>query len=339
MTRQIPRVIDRPAGRPLRADGPLTGRSPQVDKQPVSRSPRGDGPSTGRSPRADGPPTGRSSRVDGPSTGTSPRTDGGPSTGRSRRVEGGPATGQSPRVDSGPSTGRSRRVEGHTTGSHRAVDAAAARPDNKPPARFDSQATGSHRIVGATAPRRRIAKWPIACVALAVLIVLGVVGWNYADGVLNSRAEAQAVGCAEGDATIKVLVAPAIQQPVTVAADKWNKAKTVVAAHCIHVDVQPAKSDLVFKALSGQASMDSIGGLPAAWVPETSYWTSQLQSSKPEMISSPAQSIASAISADYPFLGLGGDDDTQKRAAQTFRQFLKDPAQQKDFTDAGIKAT
>jgi hypothetical protein len=366
MTRQIPRVIDRSTGRPARADGPLTGRSPRVDQprvdhQPPVRVPRADpppaaraarldappaAPTTGRTPRVDGPPTGRSARVDGPSTGRSPRADGGPSTGRSRRVDSGPSTGRSARVDSGPSTGRSarvdsgpstgssRRVETHTTtGSHRAIDVDASRAEAK------VEATGSHRIIGATAPRRRIAKWPIACVVLVVLIVLGVVGWNYADGVLNSRAEAQAVGCSEGNATIKVLVAPAIEKPVTVAADKWNKAKTVVASHCIQVDVKAAKSDDVFKALSGQAPMDTIGGLPAAWIPESSYWTSQVQTSKPEMISSPAQSVAAAISADYPFLGLGGDDDTQKRAAQTFRQFLKDPAQQKDFTDAGIKAT
>jgi hypothetical protein len=241
-------------------------------------------------------------------------------------------------VDGGPATGRSRRVEGHTTGSHRVVDA-PSRPDNKPAAKFDSQATGSHRIVGATAPRRRIAKWPIACVVLVALIVLGVAGWNYADGVLNSRAEAQAVGCAEGDATIKVLVAPAIEQPVTVSAGKWNTNKTVVASHCIHVEVKAAKSDDVFKALSGQAPLDSIGGVPAAWIPESSTWTSQMQTAKPEMISSPAQSVAAAISADYPFLGLGGNDDTAKRAAQAFRQFLKEPAQQKDFTDAGIKAS
>jgi hypothetical protein len=361
LTRKIPRVIDRTTGRPARADGPLTGRNPRVEPRvdhqppprpphvdaPKGRGPRGDqaradAPTTGRNPRIDGPPTGgRPPRADrGPATGRSAaiddttvtarpsRPDAGPATGRGRRVDaGGPSTGRSTRIDGGPSTGRSSRVEG--TGSHRVVE-----PDAPP-----SQATGSHRIVGTTAPRRRIAKWPIACVVLAALIVLGVIGWNYADGVLNSRAEAQAVGCSEGDATITVLVAPAIEKPVTAAADKWMKAKTVVANHCININVKPMKSDTVYKALSGQAPMDSIGGLPAAWIPESSYWTSQVQTSKPEMISSPAQSVAAAISADYPFLGLGGDDDTQKRAAQTFRQFLKLPEQQKDFADAGIKAT
>ena len=217
-----------------------------------------------------------------------------------------------------------------------------ARPDHTPPRpRFDSQSTGSHRIVGAAAPRRRIANWPIACVVLIALVAIGVFGWNWATGLANNRAEAQAVGCAQGPSTIKILVAPAIEKPVTVAATKWNQANTVVHAHCIHVDVQAAKSEPVLKALSGQATLDTIGGLPAAWIPEASYWVGQLQRTKPDLIGSPAQSVASAISADYPYLGLAGTgiDDTQMRAAQTFREFLKDPAQQKDFTDAGIKAT
>ncbi|HEV7978130.1 hypothetical protein [Amycolatopsis sp.] len=239
-------------------------------------------------------------------------------------------------------TGSHRALGGRsvtsTTGSHRAITA-----DTEAPAKpkFDSTATGSHRVMGATAPRRRVAKWPIACVVLVGLIVLGVFGWNWADGLLNSRAEAQAVGCPEGNSTIKVLVAPAIEKPVVAAAAKWNQKNTVVYAHCIHVDVQSSKSEPVFKALSGETAMDTIGGIPAAWVPESSYWTSQLQRAKPELVGSPAQSVASAISADYPFLGLAGTgvDDTQKRAAQTFREFLKEPAQQKDFTDAGIKAT
>jgi hypothetical protein len=206
---------------------------------------------------------------------------------------------------------------------------------------LDNETTGSHRIVSAAAPRRRIAKWPIACVVLIALVVLGVFGWNWANGFVNNRAEAEAAGCAEGNSTIKILVAPAIEKPITVAAAKWNLANTVVDSHCIHVDVQAAKSDSVLKALSGQTSLDAIGGPPAAWIPEASSWADQLQQAKPELIGSPAQSVASTVSANYMYLGLAGTgvDETQQRAAQTFREYLKDPAQQKDFIDAGIKAT
>ncbi|MEQ0563320.1 hypothetical protein ABJI51_29940 [Amycolatopsis sp. NEAU-NG30] len=221
-------------------------------------------------------------------------------------------------------TGPQRRSEG--TGSHRVVG--------------KGEATGSHRIVGKKAPRRRIATWPIACLVLAVLIGLGVVGWNWADNELNSRAEAQASACQSGTTQMRIVVTPSVQKPLTVAADRWNQAATVVHGQCVHVTIEAKASSQVLDALVGRASLDSIGGLPAGWLPESSYWVSELTTKKPEMIGAPAQSVATARSADYPFIGLAGPgiDDTALRAAQTFREYLEQPAQQADFAAAGIKA-
>jgi hypothetical protein len=317
MTRKIPRIVGESTGSRGAVKPPAARAGEAVRSRPAMK-PASPAETTGSRRAAEPTPT-RASETTGSRRAVRPASRGlGETTGSHRAV--------------------GTRSTSQTTGSHRAITADTDAPA-KP--KFDSTATGSHRIVGPTAPRRRVAKWPIACVVLVALVVLGVFGWNWADGVLNSRAEAQAVGCPEGNSTIKVLVAPAIEKPVTAAAAKWNQAKTVVYAHCIHVDVTSSSSEPVFKALSGQTGMDTIGGIPAAWIPESSYWTSQLQRTKPELVGSPAQSVASAISADYPFLGLAGTgvDDTQKRAAQTFREFLKEAAQQKDFTDAGIKAT
>ncbi|NBH11354.1 solute-binding protein [Amycolatopsis sp. SID8362] len=203
------------------------------------------------------------------------------------------------------------------------------------------EATGSHRIVGKKAPRRRIATWPIACMVLAALIGLGIVGWNWADSELNNRAEAQAASCSQGTSHMRVVVTPSVQKPMTAAADRWNKAATVVHGQCVHVMIEAKPSSQVLDALVGRANLDSIGGLPAAWLPESSYWVSELTTKKPEMIGSPAQSVANARSADYPFIGLSGQgvDDTLLRAAQTFREYLQQPAQQADFAAAGIKST
>jgi hypothetical protein len=216
--------------------------------------------------------------------------------------------------------------KGEATGSHRVVG--------------KGEATGSHRIVGKKAPRRRIAGWPIACLVLAVLIGLGVIGWNWADNELNSRAEAQAASCSGGTSQMRVIVTPSAQKPLAAAAERWNQAATVVHGQCVHVTIDAKASSQVLDALVGRAGLDSIGGLPAAWLPESSYWVSELTTKKPEMIGSPAQSVANARSADYPFIGLSGQgiDDTVLRAAQTFREYLEQPAQQADFAAAGIKA-
>ncbi|GAA4534377.1 hypothetical protein [Amycolatopsis samaneae] len=203
-----------------------------------------------------------------------------------------------------------------------------------------SETTGSHRIVGKKAPRRRVAKWPIVAVVLAALVGLGVFGWNWADSVLNSRAEAEAASCAGGTSDLRVLVTPSAAQPVTQAATRWNQAGTNVHGRCIRVSVEPMPSAQVLDALTGRTNVDAIGGLPSAWLPESTYWVGELTTAKPELVSSPAQSVATARSADYPFICLGGKaaDDIQQRAAQTFREYLKQPAQQADFAAAGIKA-
>lgn len=254
-------------------------------------------------------------------------TSDGESTSRRGRRRGEAAEGEPP--------GR-RRVPGRTdttapagnseaTGSHRTLG--------------KGDVTGSHRIVGKKAPRRRIAPWPIACAVLAALIGLGVIGWNWADSELNSRAEAQAASCSGGTSDMRILVTPSAQKPLTAAADRWNQAATVVHGQCVHVIIEAKPSSQVLDALVGRTKLDSIGGLPAAWLPESSYWISELTTKKPELIGAPAQSVASARSADYPFVGLTGQgiDDTVLRAAQTFREYLEQPAQQADFTAAGIK--
>ncbi|MBE1494986.1 hypothetical protein H4696_002086 [Amycolatopsis lexingtonensis] len=227
-------------------------------------------------------------------------------------------------TETSENTAPPRRSEG--TGSHRTIG--------------KGEATGSHRIVGKKAPRRRIATWPIACMVLAALIGLGIVGWNWADSELNNRAEAQAASCSQGTSHMRVVVTPSVQKPLTAAADRWNKAATVVHGQCVHVMIEAKPSSQVLDALVGRANLDSIGGLPAAWLPESSYWVSELTTKKPEMIGSPAQSVANARSADYPFIGLSGQgvDDTLLRAAQTFREYLEQPAQQADFAAAGIKS-
>jgi hypothetical protein len=234
-------------------------------------------------------------------------------------------------------------ARGDDTGSHRvAAKSAAAKSEDTGSHRTlgKAEATGSHRIVGKKAPRRKIAGWPIACLVLAALIGLGIVGWNWADSELNSRAEAQAASCSSGTSQMRVIVTPSVQKPLTASADRWNQAATVVHGQCVHVTIEAKPSAQVLDALVGRANLDSIGGLPAAWLPESSYWVSELTTKKPELIGAPAQSVATARSADYPFIGLTGPgiDDTVLRAAQTFREYLEQPAQQADFTAAGIKA-
>ncbi|MBK1782885.1 substrate-binding domain-containing protein [Prauserella cavernicola] len=198
--------------------------------------------------------------------------------------------------------------------------------------------TGTHRVIG-KGPRRRVAAWPIACVVLVGLLVAGWFGWNWADGALATRAEAQASDCQEGDADLSVVVAPAAAEPVTKAAMRWNEARTVVHGHCIVVDVHAAKSDRVFDALLGQGDDSSLGGsAPAAWLPESAAWADKLSDERPDLVGSSAEVVATNDRGEFPYVSLAGDgiDSIQQRAAQSFRAYLLAPEQRGDFTAAGL---
>ncbi|HJQ47951.1 MAG TPA: hypothetical protein VJ870_16785 [Amycolatopsis sp.] len=233
---------------------------------------------------------------------------------------------------------------GEDTGSRRAVTDTGSRraiTDTGSRRAVTDTGTGYHRAIGKTPGRRRIATWPLVSAGFVVLLVVGLLGWSWANSVVNNRAEAQANGCPEGNETMNVLVTPAVQKPVEAAATRWNQAMTVVHSHCIHVDVTPMASDRTLDALTGRNNLDSIGGLPAAWIAENAAVISQLQAAKPAMIAAPAESIASAPSADYQYVGLTGTtlDEVQARAAQVFRDYLRDPAQRSAFTAAGLTTT
>ncbi|TWE28045.1 hypothetical protein [Prauserella muralis] len=198
--------------------------------------------------------------------------------------------------------------------------------------------TGTHRAIGRT--RRRVAAWPIACAVLAALVAAGWFGWNWADGVLATRAEAQASDCAEGDAAIRVLADPGVTTPVAAAAKSWNDARKVVHGHCVRVDVQAVPADRVLDELLGKTGRSYVDGSAAAWVPESSSAVERLSSAKPGLIGSQPESVASGQGGDYPYVGLAQDgiDDVEQRAAQSFRAFLLDSAQRAAFTKAGLSA-
>ncbi|GAA3830957.1 hypothetical protein GCM10022380_57010 [Amycolatopsis tucumanensis] len=220
-------------------------------------------------------------------------------------------------VDGRPQLGRRRAGAGESTGSHRVAP---------------GEATGSHRVLGEA--KRGIAKWPIVAGVFVVLLVLGILGWGWADSIVANRAEAQASACAEGDSNLSVVAAPSVAPAVTAAAERWNQAKTVVHAHCVHVQVQAIDDQRVLLALTGRGNLDSIGGQPAVWIPETSATITELTTARPTLLTSPAEPLAANAPADYPCAVLTAEDvdEVQQRASQRFRNYLQEPAQQADFT-------
>ncbi|MEU3270459.1 hypothetical protein ABZ639_06405 [Saccharomonospora sp. NPDC006951] len=219
-------------------------------------------------------------------------------------------------------------------GRHSRVDEVE---EPEPDPRDALTSTGSHRAVGKAA-RRKVAAWPIACLVLVGLLVAGWFGWNWADGMLSNRAEAQAAECGEGDTSIRVLTAPAVTKPVSSVARQWNEARTVVHGHCVRIDVQAVRSDRVLDELLGEAGQSYVDDTTAAWLPESITVAEKLSSERPELIGSQPESIAEGPSGDYPYVALAGNgvDSVKQRAAQSFRAYLLDPANRGAFDTAGF---
>lgn len=230
------------------------------------------------------------------------------------------------------STGGRRRVS--STGRHSAVSATGGhRAVTSTGGHGTVTGTGSHRAVSTT-PKRKIAAWPVVCGVLVVLIVAGIFGWNWVDGVLSNRAEAQAAACQEGKSTLRVATAPAVAEPVRQAAKAWNNNDTVVHGHCVNVNVQPGTSEVVFKDLTGNRAR----GTPAAWIMSDTTWADRLASKQPDRIGASPEKVTSGPDGTFTYVSLAGDgvDTVQQRAAQSFLAHLTSSTQQKRFAQAGF---
>lgn len=318
-----PRPRQRPDGRPPVHDaGHATGEHPPA-------ADRHDAATTGPTPGPVAATRGPADRT--PDSGTDDRAaPGAPAAASSRDTASGGTTDAD--RDAVTSTGGRRRVT--ATGRHSTVSATGGHRAVTSTGRHGTvTSTGSHRAVDKK-PKRKVAAWPVACGVLVVLVVAGFFGWNWADGVLSNRAEAQAAACQEGRSTLRVAADPAVAEPVRQAAKTWNNDDTVVHGHCITVKVQPGTSQVVYDDLTGNRAR----GTPGAWIMADTKWSDRLASEQPDRIGASPEKIASGPDGTFTYVSLAGDgvDTVQQRAAQSFRSYLTSPKQEKHFTQAGF---
>lgn len=183
--------------------------------------------------------------------------------------------------------------------------------------------TGYHRAVGKEATRRGIAKWPIAIVVVLAVIGAGAMAMVWGNNALNNRADAEAQGCPEGRRTLRIAVAPKLEEPISAIADKWNAADRVVHSHCITVEIGVAGWR---DALDAIRQTDAVRAVPAAWIAESAEASDQLEKSSPGRVATVAKPLSSRTGYIHPYIVIGGDgvDDVQQRAAQSFRNYLSE---------------
>lgn len=125
---------------------------------------------------------------------------------------------------------------------------------------------------------RNFVSRPLVAVALAVILVAGLITvWLQ----LGDRIDEQPVAadpCLEGAATVSVLADPAVAPGLQRIAENYNKTRPAVRDHCITVEVRPADARATLEGLSAKTwDQRTYGAFPAAWVPQSSVWAASLQ--------------------------------------------------------------
>ena len=134
--------------------------------------------------------------------------------------------------------------------------------------------TGSHRAV--TPARRGVSIGVIVALVSVVVVVGAVILWRFFGDALSSRSDVAAARCVEGEVSVAVVADPAIADPVSTLAQRYNETADPVGDRCVNVSVQPADSGQVLNGLTGEWP-DDLGGRPALWIPASSLSADRLE--------------------------------------------------------------
>lgn len=150
-----------------------------------------------------------------------------------------------------------------------------------------------HRALRAKV-RRGVAKWPVAIIALVVLIGLGWLGWSWVGGVLDRRAQALAKDCGQGGSVLRVAATPSVAEAVAEVARAWSATRPVVYDHCITIEVTSADSAAVLDGLTTNWDESKLGKRPHAWVPDSTLWANRLSAQNAKLTGAAPKSIGTS---------------------------------------------
>ncbi|MGB0969517.1 MAG: hypothetical protein ACPGVG_00945, partial [Mycobacterium sp.] len=131
----------------------------------------------------------------------------------------------------------------------------------------DGEWTGSHRAI--TPGRRGISIGVIVALVSVVVVVGAVILWRFFGDVLSDRSGVAAARCVDGEVDVAVIADPAILEPVTALAERFNQTASPVGDRCVKVNVEGADSDRVVDGFTG-AWPEDLGERPALWIPGSS---------------------------------------------------------------------
>lgn len=142
---------------------------------------------------------------------------------------------------------------------------------------------------------RQLISRPLLTAALTVLLVIALLlAWRgYGERIDDGAATAAT--CLEGDADVPVVADPALAPALAQIAERYNAARPMVRDHCVRVTVKPVDAKVMLDGLTGPDwDAQAYGAYPAAWVPESSIWSSALSTAAPATLAGTPESLVSS---------------------------------------------
>lgn len=157
---------------------------------------------------------------------------------------------------------------------------------------------GEHRRAGGS---RGISRGLLVVVAIVVVLVVVGFLWSMLGDRLTKQGQDAAKRCVEGDLTVAVISDPSLAEPLKSVATEYNATNPVSRDWCITIDVRPSDAKVTLEGLTGTWDPASRGQYPAAWIPQSSVWSSQLTAAKPEIVEgAPASLVTSPVVLAVP---------------------------------------
>ncbi len=143
------------------------------------------------------------------------------------------------------------------------------------------------------AGRRGVSVGVIAALVTVVVLVGGVILWQFFGNALSRRSSDAAQQCVQGSATVAVAADPSIAANVAAFAEDFNASASPVGDKCVNVVVTEADSDSVLSGLTGDWPT-GLGERPALWIPASSISAARLQADLGPAVVSDARSLVTS---------------------------------------------
>ncbi len=149
---------------------------------------------------------------------------------------------------------------------------------------------GGHRGTGG---RRGVSIGVIVALVTVVVVVAGVIVWQFFGDALSHRSHSAAANCVGGKDSVAVLADPSIVEQVKELADSYNKQAGPIGDRCVEVSVKSASSDAVISGFIGKWPAD-LGSQPGLWIPGSSISAARLAGAAGQKIISDTRSLVTS---------------------------------------------